>query len=313
MDASIAPARAKSRRMTTSTRRSLMWGLLFVSPWIVGFLVFTVYPMIQSLFISFTRYDLLRPAVPIGLANYTELFTEDPNFGKVVYNTFYYVLLSAPLGVISAFLMAALLNTKIVMRSTFRGMFFFPAIVPAVVTATIWQFLLNSQYGAVNATLASLGMPIIPFLSNPDLIKPTLILIHIWAQGSAILVFLAALQDVPRSLYEAAEIDGAGYWQRFWKVTMPLCTPAILYNMVTAFIVGFQVFTLPYLLVGVNGGPERAGQMYAALLYDNAFRFLRMGKASALAWVMFVVIMFFTILLFRSSARWVYYGGSDDR
>lgn len=313
MDASIAPPRAKSRRMSTSERRSLMWGLIFVSPWIFGFLAFTVYPMIQSLLISFTRYDLLRPPVPIGLANYTELFTDDPNFGKVVYNTFFYVLLSAPLGVISAFLMAAILNTKIVLRSTFRGIFFFPAIVPAVVTATIWQFLLNSQYGAINATLQAVGLPIVPFLSNPDLIKPTFVLIHVWAQGSAILVFLAALQDVPRSLYEAAEIDGAGYWARFWNITMPMCTPAILYNMVTSFIVGFQVFTLPYLLVGVNGGPERAGQMYAALLYDNAFRFLRMGKASALAWVLFIVIMFFTVVLFRTSARWVYYGGSDDR
>jgi multiple sugar transport system permease protein len=313
MEATIAPPRAKKRRMSTAERRSLMWGLIFVSPWIFGFLAFTVYPMIQSLLISFTRYDLLRPAVPVVLANYTELFTEDPNFGKVVYNTFYYVLLSAPLGVLSAFLMAALLNTKIIMRSTFRGIFFFPAIVPAVVTATIWQFLLNSQYGAINSTLQALGMPVIPFLSNPDLIKPTLIMIYVWAQGSAILVFLAALQDVPRQLYEAAEIDGAGYWQRFWNITLPMCTPAILYNMVTSFIVGFQVFTLPYLLVGVNGGPERAGQMYAGLLYDNAFRFLRMGKASALAWVMFIVIMIFTVLLFRTSARWVYYGGSDDR
>ncbi len=313
MNATVAPPRANSRRMSAAERRRLIWGLIFVSPWIFGFIAFTVYPMIQSLLISFTRYDLLRPPVPIGLANYIELFTDDPNFGKVVYNTFYYVLLSAPLGVVSAFLMAALLNTKIVMRSSFRGIFFFPAIVPAVVTATIWQFLLNSQYGAVNSTLQALGMPIIPFLSNPDLIKPTFILIHVWAQGGAILIFLAALQDVPRSLYEAAEIDGAGYWQRFWNITMPMCTPAILYNMVTSFIVGFQVFTLPYLLVGVNGGPERAGQMYAALLYDNAFRFLRMGKASALAWVLFIVIMFFTIVLFKTSARWVYYGGSDDR
>lgn len=313
MDATIASPRAKSRRMSNASRRSLIWGLFFIAPWIIGFLGFTVYPMISSLLISFTRYDLLRPAVPVGLANYTELFTEDPNFGKVVYNTFFYVLLSAPLGVLSAFLMAALLNTKIIMRSVFRGVFFFPAIVPAIVTATIWQFLLNSQYGAINATLQAMGLPIVPFLSNPELIKPTFILMHIWAQGSAILVFLAALQDVPRSLYEASEIDGAGYWQRFWKITMPMCTPAILYNMVTSFIVGFQVFTLPYLLVGVGGGPERAGQMYAALLYDNAFRFLRMGKASALAWVLFLVIMFFTVVLFRTSARWVYYGGSDDR
>jgi multiple sugar transport system permease protein len=313
MDATIAPPRAKPRRMSNAARRSLIWGLIFVSPWIIGFLGFTIYPLISSLLISFTRYDLLRPPVQIGLANYVELFTDDPNFWKVVSNTFFYVVLSAPLGVISAFLMAALLNTKIVMRSTFRGIFFFPAIVPAVVTATIWQFLLNSQYGAINATLQAMGMPIIPFLSNPDLIKPTLILIYVWAQGSAILVFLAALQDVPRQLYEAAEIDGANSWQRFWKVTLPMCTPAILYNMVTSFIVGFQVFTLPYLLVGPNGGPERSGQMYAALLYDNAFRFLRMGKASALAWVLFVVIVFFTIMLFRSSARWVYYGGDDAR
>jgi multiple sugar transport system permease protein len=208
--------------------------------------------------------------------------------------------------------MAVLLNTKIVARSLFRGIFFFPAIVPAVVTATIWQFLLNSQYGAVNGFLRALGLPIVPFLSNPDAVKPTLIMIHVWAQGSAILVFLAALQDVPRMLYEAATVDGANAWQRFWNITVPMCTPSILYNIVTAFIAGFQTFTLPYLLVGQNGGPERSAEFYGAFLYNNAFQFFRMGKASALAWILFVVIVIFTIILFRTSARWVYYGSGDD-
>jgi multiple sugar transport system permease protein len=299
--------------MTASGRRSLLWGLFFVSPWIIGFLLWTIYPLLSSLYYSLTRYDLLRPPVFIGLDNYLELFTDDPNFGKVLFNTFFYVCISAPLGIVSAFLMSVLLNSKIYARSVFRGIFFFPAIVPAFVTATIWQFLLNSQYGAINATLQALGLPIVPFLSNPDWVKPTIIMITIWAQGSAILVFLAALQDVPRQLYEAATVDGANVWQQFWKITLPMCTPAILYNIVIAFIAGFQIFTLPYLLVGANGGPERTAQFYASFLYDNAFRFLRMGKASALAWILFVVIVIFTVALFKSSARWTYYGGEDDR
>jgi multiple sugar transport system permease protein len=310
MAATLTRPAPERRRFSKLTLRNTLWGLFFVAPWLIGFFTWTINPMLASLNFSFTRYDLLRPPVPVGMGNYVELFTEDANFGKVIYNTFYYVTLSAPMGVISAFLMAVLLNNKIVARSAFRGIFFFPAIVPAVVTATIWQFLLNSQYGAVNGALRSLGLPIVPFLSNPDLVKPTLIMIHIWAQGSAILVFLAALQDVPRMLYEAATVDGANSWQRFWNITVPMCTPSILYNIVTAFIAGFQTFSLPYLLVG--NGPERSAQMYAAFLYDNAFAFFRMGKASALAWIMFVVVVIFTIVLFRTSARWVYYGSGDD-
>jgi multiple sugar transport system permease protein len=310
MAATIAQPPSKRRSFSKLTLRNTLWGLFFVAPWLIGFVMWTINPMLASLNFSFTRYDLLRPPVPIGIANYVELFTEDPNFGKVIYNTMFYVTLSAPLGVISAFLMAVLLNNKILARSVFRGLFFFPAIVPAVVTATIWQFLLNSQYGAVNGVLRGLGLPIVPFLSNPDMVKPTLILIHIWLQGSAILVFLAALQDVPRMLYEAALVDGANSWERFWNITVPMCTPSILYNVVTAFIAGFQTFTLPFLLVG--NGPENSAQMYGAFLYNNAFAFFRMGKASALAWILFVVVVFFTIILFRTSARWVYYGSGDD-
>ena len=281
-------------------------GLFFISPWLIGFLIWVLYPLGSSLYYSFTRYDLLRPPVWLGLQNYIEIFTDDPHFGTVTCNTFYYVVLSVPLGVVSAFLLATLLNNDVRGRSLFRTIFFFPAIVPAVVTAMVWQFLLHTQYGAINATLAGWGFKTIPFISNPTLAKPSLILIHIWAQGNAMVIFLATLQDVPRTLYEAAIVDGANAWHKFWHISVPMCTPVILFNLIMGFIGGFQSFTLPWLLTG--GGPNDATEFYALHLYRNAFQYLRMGKASALAWILFVVVVLFTILLFRSSARWVYYG-----
>jgi multiple sugar transport system permease protein len=296
--------------MTTSQKRNQLMGLLFVSPWLLGFLLWTLYPLTSSFYYSLTRYDLLRDPIFIGLENYNEIFTRDPLFGKVTYNTLYYVGLSAPLGVAAAFLMASLLNTEIKGRSFFRAIFFFPAIIPAFVTAVVWQFLVNVQYGAINGTLQGLGLPVIPFIANPDYAKPTLILIHIWAQGNAIVIFLATLQEVPRSLYEAATVDGANAWHKFWNVTIPMTTPVILFNLVIGLIYGFQNFTLPWLLTA--GGPNNATELYTLFLYRNAFQYLRMGKASALAWILFVVIVVFTILLFRSSNRWVYYGGEND-
>ncbi|GAB4513031.1 MAG: sugar ABC transporter permease [Anaerolineae bacterium] len=304
--AAIASRQGASSRTRT---RSLIMGLTFISPWLLGFILWTIYPLVASFYYSFTRYDLLRPPVFLGLKNYIQIFTDDPHFPKVMYNTLYYVLLSAPLGVVSAFLMASLLNTRIVGRSFFRAIFFFPAIVPAVVTAMVWQFLLNVQYGAINSTLQGLGLSTIPFLSSPKLAKPTLILIHMWAQGNAMVIFLAALQDVPRSLYEAATVDGANAWHKFWHVTIPMCTPVILFNLVMGFIWGFQNFTLPWLLT--QGGPNESTEFYSLFLYRNAFVYLRMGKASALAWILFIIIVTFTVILFRSSARWVYYGGED--
>lgn len=302
-----APLTKQTRRRLGSgmKRRSLFLGLLFISPWLIGFLLFTLYPLASSFYYSLTRYGLLNPPNFVGLRNYVQIFTEDPHFGTVAYNTAYYVGLGAPLGVASAFLMASLLNTDIRGRSLFRAVFFFPAIVPAIVTAMVWAFLLNVQYGAINATLRGLGVPVIPFLSNPELAKPSLILIGLWAQGNAIVIFLATLQDVPRSLYEAATVDGAGGWHKFRHITIPMCTPVILFNLIMGFIGGFQNFTLPWLLT--EGGPNQATEFYSVFLYRNAFRYLRMGKASALAWILFVVIVAFTVALWQSSARWVYY------
>jgi multiple sugar transport system permease protein len=292
------------QRLSRTQRRELLMGLLFVSPWLIGFVLWTTFPLLSSLYLSLTRYDLLQPPVFIGLRNYTNLIT-DRDFHLVVRNTLWWVLLSAPLGVVSAFLMAALLNTRIVGRSIFRSFFFFPAIVPIIVVASVWGFLLNAQYGAINATLSGFGFPTIPFLSRPELAKPTLLLIHMWAQGNAIVIFLATLQDVPRELYEAATVDGASSSRKFWHITLPMCSPVILFNLVMAFIAGFQNFDLPFLLT--QGGPARATEFFSLFLYRNAFQYLRMGKASALAWVLFIVIVTFTIILFRTSARWVYY------
>jgi len=289
-------------------RRNLLFGLIFASPWIIGFLIFTLIPLGSSLYYSFTRYDLLGDPVWIGTRNYNLLLTNDDDFRTVMYNTMWWVLISSPLGVISAFLMALLLNTNIPGRSIFRSIFFFPSIVPVVVTAFVWQFLLSVQYGAINGVLQGWGFPIIPFLSNPAYVKPSLVLIHMWAQGSAMVIFLATLQDVPRSLYEAAEIDGANSWQRLWSVTVPMVSPVILFNLVMSLIGGFQNFTLPWLMT--QGGPEKATEFYAIFLYRNAFQYLLMGKASALAWFLFVIIVVFTIIVFRVSGRYTYYAGS---
>jgi len=301
----------KFRRLSRIERRQLFFGLLFASPWLLGFLLWTVYPMISSVYYSFTRYDLLRPPVYIGFQNYKDIFFTDPRIANVVKNTLFYVFLSVPLSTITALLVAMLLNTKIAGRPFFRAIFFFPSIVPITVIAMMWAFLLNPQFGAINGVLKSLDMPIIPFLSKPELAKPTLIMINMWASGYAMVLYLAALQDVPRELYEAAIVDGANEITKFWYITIPLISPVVLFNLVTGFIGAFQDFSLPWLMTG--GGPNEATEFYALHLFRNAFRFLRMGKASAMAWLMFLVIIVFTALLFKTSARWVYYGSGDKK
>jgi multiple sugar transport system permease protein len=308
----MAPPTAKAKRakMTPMDRKRELMGLLFVSPWLIGFLLWTLYPLGSSLYYSLTRYDLLRPETFIGLSNFQEILGRDQVFRTVMGNTLYYVGLGGPLCVIAAFLLAFLLNMKIKGRSVYRAIFFFPAIVPAVVIAMVWQFLLNTQYGAINSTLQAVGLPVIRFLSNPDLAKPSIIMINMWASGTAMVIFLATLQDVPREYYEAAIVDGANAWHKFWNITIPMCTPIILYNLVMTLIWGFQDFTLPWLLTA--GGPNQSTEFYAVHLYRNAFSFLRMGKACALAWILFIIIVVFTLILFRTSGKWVYYGGGED-
>jgi multiple sugar transport system permease protein len=305
----MTTARVHFRRLSKSEGKGLFWGIFFVSPWLFGFLFFTLYPLLASGYYSLTRYDLIRDPVFLGLKNYIDLFTTDPHFWNVMYNTLFYVGFSVPLGIGTAFLIAILLNSKIIGRSFFRGIIYIPSIVPAVCSAMVWLFLLNIQYGAINAVLTSIGLEAIPFLSNPTLAKPSLVVVSMWTQGAAVVIFLAALQDVPRSLYEAATVDGANAFQKFLNVTIPMTTPVILFNLIMGFIGAFQEFTVPWLLT--QGGPMNSTEFFAVHLYRNAFIYLRMGKASALAWIMFAIIVVFTLILFRTSARWVYYGGEE--
>jgi multiple sugar transport system permease protein len=296
-----------SNKLTRQERRNILTGLAFISPWLIGFLVFTVFPLLSSLYYSLTRFDLIQKPVFIGFSNYVFMAVKDARFWTVISNTIFYVALSVPLSIMTAFLIGNLLNSKIVGRSFFRGIIYIPSIVPAVCTAMVWLLLLNIQYGAVNGFLTSLHIPAIPFLSNPAYSKPSLILIAAWACGGTVVIFLASLQDVPRSLYEAATVDGANATQRFLNVTIPLCSPVILFNLVIGFIYAFQEFTLPWLLTA--GGPAASTELYSLHLYRMAFQNLRMGYASALAWVLFIVIVVFTVVLFRVSNRFVYYGG----
>jgi ABC-type sugar transport system permease subunit len=305
----MAVATARKRRLSKGETRNLLTGLMFVSPWLLGFLLWTLYPLLSSAYYSFTRYDLIKPPIWIGLGNFTEIFADDPRFWTVVYNTLFYVGISVPLGVAVAFLLASLLNTKIVARSTFRAIFYIPAIVPAVCSAMVWLFIYNNQYGVINNILRALGQPIIPFLSSVEWAKPSLIVISVWATGTAVVIFLAALQDVPRTLYEAATVDGANGWDKFRHITLPMCSPIILYSLVIGIIGGFSVFLMPYLLT--NGGPMASTEFYAMNLYRQAFEFFRMGKASALAWIMAIVVALLTAALFKSSGSWVFYGGGD--
>lgn len=293
--------------MSIQERRNLRWGLFFILPWLVGFFVYELYPIGASFYYSLTRYDLIRDPVFLGFDNYVTLFTDDPVFGQVLWNTLYYVGFGVPISIFFAFLVANLLNAKIVGRTFFRGVIYMPAIVPAVASAMVWQFLYNVQYGAINGILRSLELPIIPFLSNPQWSKPSIILVLIWTQGAAVVIFLAALQDVPRSLYEAASLDGANRWQKMLNVTVPMVSPIILFNLIIGFVNGFQEFTVPWLLT--QGGPMRSTEFLLIFLYRSAFIDFRMGKASAVAWVIVIIIVIFTIILFRTSARWVYYGG----
>lgn len=305
---STTTTRLRPRRgLSNWERRRLYSGLLFVSPWLVGFVLFVAYPIIASLYYGFTYYDIIRPPQWLGLDNYVELFVRDRLFRIALYNTTYYVLLAVPSGLAVAYALALLLNQPIYGRPLLRTVFYLPTIVPAVSSAMLWLWILDTQYGLVNATLSSLGLPGAPWLAHPDWTKPSLVLIHLWYTGNSMVIFLAALQDVPQPLYDAARVDGAQWWGQLRHVTLPLTTPAILFTLITGLIGASQTFTFPYILT--QGGPADSTLFYALYLYRVAFVYLRMGYASAIAWILFVLIVFGTYWIFRSSGRWVFYGG----
>ncbi len=292
-------------------RQNLRNGLLFCSPAILGLLAFTAYPVVASFYYSFCNYPMLKPPVWVGLANYRTLFTDSVFLGSL-WNTLYYAVFATPLGIITAFLLALLLNQKVKGMAVFRTMFFVPSIVPMVAGSVLWLWLLNPQYGLVNTLLTWLQLPpsLIPgWMADPKWSKPALILMSTWGVGGWMLVYLAGLQDVPQELYEAAEIDGAGAMQRARHVTIPFMSPHLFFTLVMGLIGAAQYFTQAFVMTGGQGGPVDSTRFFSLYLFQNAFLYWKMGYACAMAWILFVVILVFTLLLFKSSARYVYYGG----
>lgn len=281
------------------------WGLLFVSPWLLGFLLFTAGPMLVSLFLSFHVYDL-HTMEYVGTENYRRLFTVDPIFPKSLRITVTYALFAVPLGVATSLALAVLLNQKVRGQHLFRTLFYLPSLVPSVATAIVWQWLLNTDNGALNQGLALLGIGPIAWLQNERWTLPAFVLMSLWgAGGGRMVIFLAGLQAVPESLLEAATLDGAGPGRRFRSVTLPLLSPVLFFNLVMGVIGAFQVFTQAYVMT--NGGPNDASRFYALYLFQTAFEQFKLGKASAMAWVLFLILLAVTGVQFYGSRRWVYY------
>jgi multiple sugar transport system permease protein len=290
-------------------RREALEGVLYLSPWIIGFLLFIAGPLLASLYLSFTKYNVLRPAQFIGLENYIVALTKDELFWPSIWRSFYYALLSVPLAMIGSLIVAILLNQKLWATTVWRTFYFLPTLTPLLAVALLWRWMLNPDVGLVNYLLSLVGIEGPGWLSSTTWAIPSLVLMGLWNSigGSRMIIFLAGLQDVPKEILESAEIDGAGSWSKFWNVTLPLISPTIFFNLVLGII--FALRTFDTALIATNGGPARATWFISLHIYQNAFVSFDMGYASALSWVFFIILFVLTYLQFRLSGNWVFYAG----
>lgn len=285
-------------------------GYLFIAPWLIGFLVFTLFPMVASLVLAFTDYRLTAAPKYVGLDNFTTMFFADPRYWKSVRATFFYVFSAVPLRLVFALGLAMLLNNTRRGISTYRALFYAPSIVGAsVAVAIMWRQIFGSE-GIINALLWVFGIPPTSWLGNPNTAIWTLILLAVWQFGSPMLIFLAGLKHIPQELYESASIDGAGGWPKFLHITIPMLSPVILFNLVLQMISGFLVFTQAFVIT--EGGPLDTTLFYALYLYQRAFGTFQMGYSSAMAWVLLLIIAVFTALTFKFSNNWVFYEEKKD-
>ncbi len=299
-----APTAAVPTAGRTRRRNENLFGYLFISPWLIGFLGLTLIPMAASLYLSFTSYDIFTSPRWIGLDNFQTMWN-DARYWKSVRATFYYVFTSVPLRLAFALGIAMLLNTGFSLLGLYRAIFYVPSIIGgSVAVALMWRQVFGPT-GLLNAGLSVVGIEGLNWLGNPRTGIWTLIILAVWQFGSPMLIFLAGLKQIPQELYEAASIDGAGGWRKFVRITLPLLSPVIFFNLVMQIISGFMVFTQAFVVTG--GGPLDTTRFYSLYLYDQAFRNFRMGYASAMAWVLLLIIAFFTALSFRSSSMWVHY------
>jgi multiple sugar transport system permease protein len=288
--------------------KSSIPGWLFASPWIIGFTVFFALPLVASIYFSFTSYSILKPGEFVGVENYKNLFQDDL-FWKSIYNTIYFTVFYVPLSIIFGVALAMMLNMKVKGMAFYRTIFFLPTLVPHVALAVLWMWLLNPGFGLVNGMLDLIGIQGPNWLGSETWSKPSLILMSLWGIGQAVIIYLAGLGDIPDEFYEAAEVDGASWWQKTRHVTIPLLTPVIFFNLVMGAIGAFQQFTLPYTMTQGQGTPANSLTFYVMHLYDNAFKYFQMGYASAMAWILFIIIMALTAVIFITSNRWVHYQG----
>lgn len=299
---------SRLRGLTRAERKALITGVLFTSPWIIGFLAFRVYPFFASLYYSFTFYPILGSPNWVGLDNYRGLFT-DTRFISSLYNTSYYALGAVPLATFVGILLAMLLNAKVRNLSFFRTIYFLPSITPVVASAIVWLWMFDPINGVINALLGYVGIRGPGWMGSPEWSKPALILMSMWGVGGAVVIYLAALQDVPRELLEASELDGANTPQKIRHITLPMISPVILFNVITGLIGAFQYFTEAFVMTNGTGSPADSTLMMSIYLYQTAFQYFKIGYASAQAWVLFLIVIAFTTVLFRVSGRLVYYGG----
>jgi multiple sugar transport system permease protein len=300
-------------RMGAMRRREARAGLLFVLPWLLSLLIFTTYPVLATFYLSLTDYNVVQPPTWVGLHNYRTMLTADPAFWTSVVNTAYYTLLAVPLGLVGSLGLALLLNLRVRGLGIYRTLIYLPALAPPVASTIIFMGLFDPDGGPINAVLQQVGLPALGWLNDPTWSKPALVILSLWGLGAGALIFLAGLQDIPQALLDAAAIDGAGAWQRFRSVTLPLLTPVILFNLVIGIISSFQVFTPALIIGGTTGKPLESTLMLMVHIYRNAFRYFAMGYASALAVVLFLAVLMVTLAIFGSARAWVYYAGGDRR
>ncbi len=303
----IQPGPFDRLRLTRKERRNLVVGLLFISPWILGFLAFQLYPLYYTARISFTDYSGFGEPLWIGLENYRRLL-EDDLFWKSLYNTLFYTALAVPLGVVVAMGLALAMNQPLPEVPIYRAILYLPSVIPLFALSFIFAILMNPTQGIFNQILLRLGLPNVNWFGDPQWTKLAFVFLAQFGAGQVALIFLAGLKGIPRTLYEAAMLDGAGTWSRFRNITLPMMTPVILYDLILGLSLGLQVFTQAYVIT--KGGPADASRFYVLYLYENAFQYGKMGYASAMAWILFLITFVLAMTIFRWSRRWVYYEGA---
>ena len=299
----------KRTSMGALRRREAITGYLIAAPWIIGLFVFTLYPVLSSLYYSFTNYSMATTHKWIGLQNYIVMFTNDSLFPKAVYNTLFFALLSVPLNLIIGLAVAMLMNQKVRGINVIRTVYYLPNVVSGVAVCMLWSMIFQAKYGVLNQALGLIGIEGPAWLADPQWTKPALVIMNCWNSGGAMVIYLAALQGIPRHYYEAVEIDGANAFQKFWHITIPMISSSIFFQLINGIIGAMQVFTQAYLMTG--DGPAYSTTFYVYALYNKAFTDRRMGYASAMSWVLLVFTLLMTLLIFRSIGSKVYYETGD--